>query len=208
MKKTSIFLIITLFFLAALATSCDNNKDNNDTLDTALTSLDIKIENGNDFNDLIDEVRLVVSIGDVHTIATAKYLNGGFKADLPATMPDNLLRRLIDTGIDDGVTVSNPDAKCTSIIIYAYNADGRRIGKISCLKENTEMTFLYADSDVTASGNLETGRTTTSINISLRKGWNKVYVTINELADEKYESVMTTTEPGSMKWYLDEWYSE
>ena len=218
MKKVFLFFVAVLF-VSAVITSCDKDDDGPST-STVSGAFDVKLEGGSAYNNVIDEVKLIgwaENTGSEIVLATAKYSNGGFKIDLPATPPSSILCPIAETFTDGGkvnesVKISNTSAKVAEDVqLYAYDADGDRIGGIYCYKEagNTfvGMTLAYSDSDVTVTGKETTEWGSITYNMSLKKGWNQAFYIEKEVSEEKWEDTLTTTPQSGMKWVLDdEWH--
>ncbi|GHT40393.1 hypothetical protein AGMMS49965_08610 [Bacteroidia bacterium] len=85
-KFKNVFLLAAMAVSAVCVTSCSDDDDKPAGGDGSL-SITAVVENGNEYNDLIDEVRVVV--GDV--TVTGKYAKGGFTLVLPASVPDEYL---------------------------------------------------------------------------------------------------------------------
>jgi len=193
MKKSIFFAAI---LIAALGfTGCGGSDKNGGSL-----KITAKVENGANYNNLVDEVRAVQSVsGDDITIATAPYKNGGFKITLPEKIDERLLRPTI---MPTGVTVSNTNVKTTAL--YGFGAYKSNIFVDALVQFNVELypqeltlaAYLYVDADVKITG----AHALETYDCDLKKGWNTVYGIQNFIARSmKY----TTKKPKiDLKWYF------
>ena len=167
-SRGNFFRMICFALLAAsiIFNSCKkNNGDDNGTSFSSfsVSSLDVKVENGAAYNDLIDEVRLEAwdcSAGKRVALETAKYSNGGFKMDLPQSVPESVVCTESHVSEDVIIIADAGDG------LKAYDKDGKRIGTIIGRFENMDgmTSILYFESDVTITGNWGTR--------IYKKGWN------------------------------------
>ena len=207
MKKYNLYLIAAIVFVSAAIASCNKDKDDGDNgLSTStVTTIDATVEGGDALNDLIDEVRLVGSFGERAVLATAKFSNGGFKIDLPKTLPSNVLES-IEGRLQDGVNVSNKNVKWTRTDMRAYDKDDNLIGRLYYSKsdENTwvYVDFIYSDGDCNITGNVldEKGIIPVTYSVSLKKGWNQMFNITNGLFNDEQEQISTTTIQSGLKW--------
>ena len=217
MKKVFLFFVAVLF-VSAVITSCSKDDDGPST-STISGALDVKVEGGSAFNNIIDEVKLIGYNPDTYSevvLATAKYSDGGFKIDLPETPSSGILQPVANLFADGGdvsesVKISNTSAKAADVYLYAYDADGDEIGSIYCYKETgnlyVALELIYADSDVTITGSETYEWGTTTFSASLKKGWNQAYYVEKEVSEEKWEDSFTTTPQSGLKWVFDdEWH--
>ena len=115
----------------------------------------------------------------------AEYKNGECTLTLPATVVSDGLRKIVDACevIDPTVTLSNSDVHWGVVYFDAYDASGKRIGRINDLDYGT-MQFnlhVYTTGNTTVNG--------TKFDCSFKTGWQTAYL---------YSSGnMTTTPPAS-----------
>ena len=220
MKRVCLFFTAALFASAALMTSCekddedkdDNNDENGLVASTVSGNLDIKIEGVHDEFDpsYIFDVELTTWDSDHYdyvVLATAKYSNDGFTISLPENPPSNTLKPINDDfGFEpeDGVKISNMNAKIMQAGLYAKNEYGSNCGSIYLYKEEGDTEFymylIYSDSDVNVTGK-DLGNEET-YSLSLKKGWNKMYCIYKELPDGRDDDIYTTTPQSGMKWFF------
>jgi hypothetical protein len=169
----------------------DPNGKNPDSFDGS--KIQVKVENGNDYNAQIDSVKLVLSSG--YNVASTKYANDGFTLNLPATVSEQYLQTSYFSHAID-MTVSDANAQADLSVIWAYK-DGKVVGGFRQFCEidgyRTTTEFIYVDRNVTLTG-------ASNPNISLKKGWNKMYV--KEEAESRKHIAYTTAEPSGLKWYF------
>lgn len=178
------------------------------------------VENGNTYNGIIRRVRAASydSSDDViHAVGT--YSNGGFSLSLPPTVNNQDL-----LSVDEyfyGLTISNRSARVTTVDIEAWTSasggwnwshwlDDFVYGKIDISNvslSGTMAMFFYADRDVTVKGSEhwtnEEYYVEEKIDLTLKKGWNIVYVT-DRMDDVSYILEATTTPVSGLKWYLED----
>ncbi|GHV66614.1 hypothetical protein FACS1894199_10410 [Bacteroidia bacterium] len=164
-------------------------------------TLTVIVENGNSYNSTISTAKLFIRPdgGDDVEIVSGNYANGGFTINLPATLNASLVENL---EFPEAFTVSDSTAKVTglrtSFRIYGYK-DSEIVGRFYCKSGDYDVKLFYADKDVNISGQiLREDRNDSIYNLSLKKGWNLVYVL--ETSDT-YE--VTTTSQGELKWTLN-----
>ncbi|MDR2843609.1 MAG: hypothetical protein LBV57_03060, partial [Candidatus Symbiothrix sp.] len=153
-------------------------------------------------------------------VASGVYKNGGFTLNLPATLPAQYLQQLWDGDVPAGINIS------------ASNVKGAGVGDIEAYKGLDEVgdfwfgidspdieiiaEFLYVDKDVTIIGS-HTGKDdwdrewtiTETYNVSLKKGWNKVYVKYIESETNKTVTTeVTNTEPSGLQWHFENYWND
>ncbi|GHV65185.1 hypothetical protein FACS1894199_05240 [Bacteroidia bacterium] len=151
----------------------------------------------------VDEVRAIIDTDTQRVVATGAYVDGGFTLYLPATV-DTAYLKSFPVCMMGGLHVSNKNAKGFTASIVAYK-NGSVVGNFQCRTSGVNGTqsgriFMYVDSDVTISG----GYSDFTYKLSLKKGWNKCYVTTEmEMETESYSVVLATTEPkGVANWFF------
>ena len=167
--KKSIFLGCIL--IAALSfTSCENSKNGGDL------TINVKVENGADYNKLVDEVSAInyiyTEVYDPYWdywyytrqdfyIATGTYKNGGFKLTLPKQIDNRLFNNFdYDIDIPSGVSVSNTNVKTATVDRFkAYKnteyVDDLFYGYINYTVTNyyeVFVSYIYVDADVKITG--------------------------------------------------------
>jgi hypothetical protein len=197
-KNFSMMAFVSLFTVVALCScSKDDNGDDNGGSVIANNTLTVAVEDGNDYNDEIVEVRAFSYFDDErYEIASGSYINGGFTLKLPATIADKYLESF--GSFPEGLKVSNPNVKGTNYVeIYAYNESGRKIGEFYC--ENTSgwegvLMWVNENSSITGTFTNKYNEVYT-INMHLKKGWNMLYERSDDSGGES-----TTQAPSGMKW--------
>jgi len=217
MKKT-IFLAAIL--IAALGfTGCGGSDKGGDL------KIDAKVENGANFNSLVDEVRAVGKMctgkspvyneeGEIDhyvcdgyqdvIIASAPYKNGGFKITLPKKIDERLLEPI--SSQYDGITISNTNAKGTVLLYLCAYKSNVLVDALMYLNYNlfaseaTVAMFFYLDSDVKVTGTAIVSGKTIIHDCNFKKGWNIAYTKANTVTGDS----KTTTEKPSidLKWYF------
>ncbi|GHT19880.1 hypothetical protein AGMMS4957_05170 [Bacteroidia bacterium] len=123
-----------------------------------------------------------------YEIAKGDYDKGRFILNLPLIVEDKHLRPIVD-GLSGGVQVSNVNAKFVSFeTIGAYSTNRGSVGNLLYCKDNARMEFWYVDSDVNITGSLskevDGDIRNGKFNLSLKRGWNKVYLKAGKSSNE------------------------
>jgi len=188
------------------------------------TTLVIQIPNGIQYSTQIDSVAFPnLPSSDLRWKSyciSEKYNDGNFILKLKDELPESAKLEPYLNEIPRGIVVSDPNLKVFNdkylVHIRAYK-NGKWVGWIcnqnmkSDGKDYIDMWLLYFDRECRISGknlvkqtayNANTGKIestgtyfTTIINLSLKKGWNKVYIHENENSKE-----WTSTPPKGLEW--------
>jgi hypothetical protein len=213
MKKSFFSFLLTGALCASMLVVSSCKKDDDGLGTSVVKTLDVKVDDGSKYNDLIDEVRLVgynINTWNAVELVTAKYTAGGFKMDLPESVPANILESFGKES--SNVNVSNTNAKLAynNVSLRAFDKDGNRVGSIAYSKndKNTNTTVLgelvYADNDVTVTGKVTEEWGAAIYAMSLKKGWNLVFFIEKEVSKGVWEGTATTSGQSGMKWYFEE----
>jgi len=235
MRKFSFLCVVACFCAGAIFMNCNNANSGTGTENGggggSVSTIKAKVENGNNYNDEIDEVWLMVyDVDDEYfengeQLTKCKYKNGSFEINLPSTVKSSLLWAADDvseteTSIPDfDITISDKSAKIVSPWIEAYS-DGEYYGEFIYGKykfnEETKASstviamYYYADRDVTIKGSGSGGNNYYSMevefNLSFKKGWNEAFSIIEtEYSGTGY--LMTTKfiskGQSGLKWYFE-----
>ena len=123
---------------------------------------------------------------------SAKYENGSFELNLPATIPDEYLSPSSNVLLyEDDILLSDIHAKNTFAMILAHNSTESNIGGFRFSSGKWNMGFMYADRSYTEKGFSKGGL---GYDCSYKKGWNIVYWYWNETNSKK-----TTQKPKNEK---------
>jgi len=175
------------------------------------------VVNGSNYNALISSVGVFAEFEtpagwwDDEQIATGTWSNGGFTVTLPTTLQDRFLFNLDDILDLDNFTVSDRTARVSmlnGLWIDAFGSNGDIIGSFWNNRETENswaaMFFMYADRNVTITGTDQGAMWRETTNLSLRRGWNRVF--IEERDSMGWElSVVTTTPISGLRWYFNCW---
>ncbi|GHT48709.1 hypothetical protein AGMMS49982_00540 [Bacteroidia bacterium] len=209
--------IKNVFLLAAMAVSAGfvgcNKEDDDVVIQSSVVSGGTIRETIPVGSTEIDSVTFEVK-GEV--LAKGTYVDGVLTITLPATLDSKYFPS--DANFGEGVTVSDPNVKVygdDEFPIYAYKY-GIKVGKFDYGDETgtiiDDAGLYYADRDVTITGTstrTDDGWTyITNFNVSLKKGWNKMFFTgsENETTKTRTDNV-TTTEPSGLKWFFSPSYT-
>ncbi|GHT44355.1 hypothetical protein AGMMS49965_19820 [Bacteroidia bacterium] len=221
MKK--IFFNVTACICAGLLFAGCNKGSGGSGFDGVIQATAVSLPPGLTADEVdIDEVKVVVhrENGKDEDIASGVYDKGRFILNLPLIVQDKYLSPITD-GLSGGVKVSDVDAKlCGRDEILAYKGENQ-VGELCYVKEvyyNNEddpfaeyegMVFWYVDRDVNITGSYseiggDDNNITESIkyNLSLKKGWNKVYYKQSgDKANNTVSAEITSTELSGLTWY-------
>ena len=174
------------------------------------------VEDGNNLNSKIDEVRVFVNYFDnkklfTEEIAKGSFANGGFTITLPDNIDSKFLDSYSDNDYEEGIKISKKSFKKTyeEVGFTAYK-NGVRVGKINYEISNWGVSLIYVDGDVditgSSSANIGDLNINTTYSVSLKKGWNFWYhhMTHNEFLKTN-TSTSTTKDPGGLKWVFKEY---
>jgi hypothetical protein len=217
MKKTlKQIALLPLFCGLLLTVACNKNDDKDDETPSGWFNgvITAVVENGNNYNSLIGKVSAMVEFYNeatrdwvVEEIASGNWSNGGFTLTLPATLDDKFLRNLVAGDIPTGITISDRNAKVSEGIWFrAYNSDGScHVGSFWYSKKDensdAEVIFTYADRDVIITS---TAREDEIYNVSLKRGWNKIYITTMR-NQGGWRVEISTKAVGGLKWHFNHW---
>jgi hypothetical protein len=220
MSRESFFkACFALLAAGIIFVGCDKDKDNDNNEGSPIVgnTITASVDNGNAYNATVSTVKAVYNIEDFGSIGddeflyvvggevagTGTYSNGGFTLQLNATFTDAQLTKVTDFAEElGGAKISDPNAKIVFIdFIVAYNSAGKGVdyfnlnNKFVGNKDIYAMLW-YADRDFSITGGSE------KASISLKKGWNYVYVIDTKNSSGEYISSEFTTKPQSgLKWY-------
>jgi len=162
MKKLNLFFILAVTL--CITAGCEKDRQSGGSL-----KIEAKVINGNEYNDLIDEVKVITT----HTwkevtpteVVTCDYKNGGFSLTLPKKVIESAYLFTLD-----GMTLWAGDIYAN---FYAYKnnievgkfyygtSDSKIIARFYyCYKDNVIFHFLRYDP---------------GIELDVKKGWNTIY---------------------------------
>jgi hypothetical protein len=217
------WIIATAIIMAGLFAGCkdDNNGIGNNLESGAFDGkITAKVVNGNQYDGLISTVKVMRWSEDdngYEELASGNYSNGGFTLTLP-TPDDKYLGEIAEDLAGGSVKVSDKNARAfTFSNIGAFNSTGQNVGRLYYRNETTGTvcTFFYADRDVTVTGSetvTEKGENgskdyyyTYNYSVSLKSGWNKVYIVVRDGTSANTSIITFTTQAISgLKWYFQD----
>jgi len=123
---------------------------------------------------------------------TSKFNNGGFEMSFPATIPDAYLFSLSKP--EDGVSISDMQAKIRRITLVTFNSTDRAIGWCNFRNDNSDVSFefVYADRSYTMKG-INNGN---EYNCTYKKGWNIEY---HAFIEKTSKNIYNTVKPNTVK---------
>ena len=202
----------------------DNGKNKEEGGNEGLKIFEISIENGKEYNSKIDMVKLISynAFDEYVVLASADYNDGNFILNLPATIEGGFWVGF-GGNISETVTVSDPNALIAiEIAIVGFKGDNRVCWFYYENEDESAYGFpVYVNSDLSINGTLKEtyDRDITYIeeynynfSINAKRGWNMWYTIENDEIiimqttagiKEIYNSEMTTTDPGGLKWNVE-----
>lgn len=194
MALTAFAVIFSTSFMACNKDDDDNK--GNDGISGEPSIVEAKSIDGDCSGVATVKVVVELLLEDV-VIATGEFKNGGFKIQLPETIPGSDLMP-VDDWFDIDL-VSDESAKiswCEPDHVYGYDKDGDFVGDFAFINgvyidEGVYILRIYADRDFTVKGN----DYYSYYDCTFKKGWNIVYF------DEE-EGTATTTKPSgkTLRW--------
>jgi len=221
--------LLPLFCGLVLTSACSTDEENgngNGSNDIPTSWFDgtftATVVNGNAYNDLIDKIGVFISIDTNDNwinekIATGTWSNGGFTISLPTTLDSRFLWLLGDI-YGTTFTFSDRNARITHFFdgtprIRAFDSDGNLLGFLwnELEGENwwVDMEIVYADRDVTIIGTYtysceyEGWTETETWSVSLRRGWNKIYI-VDKSTETSWDILFTTEPISGLRWYFED----
>ena len=232
--KSSVNILRYAFFallsMCIIFSGCDKDDDKGGGANT-VNQITVKIENASDFSN-VAKVKLQVWFQEngsyqIHDIAEADFINGGFTLKLPETLNAKYLEVFNEEDMPETVVVSNKSAKSFSFgSIYGFNSAGDQIVRFR-YENRTESTntesyagaqWMYVDSDVNVTGTESgdwkgeenEGVYNVTFALTLKKGWNVYYETYTGTRQgNKYtenNAFRSNPAPSGLKWVGEKWY--
>jgi hypothetical protein len=204
MKKQQNLLIIALMAILFLAVSCGPKEKKTDP---SIINANTIISGSSDIV-TVKALMYVYEAEEEEVITTTAYEKGGFKLELPKTLPNKFLYEIFEEFEDvEWITISDPKAKLAGTLLNAYSKKDKEMGEFYCFGTNkriwVDAFHLYADRDFSIKGKYIERYWSDEYNLSLKKGWNIVYS-----VDEEYGWTLTTQKPADliMEWAFEENY--
>lgn len=220
MKRVFNVLLLAMIILPWGFISCD--KEDKDPIEdsSVVNTITAVVENGNDYK--IDAVKAFIGNGEIINfetgeIASSDYKNGRFTLSLPQTIENQYLELLFDEDeMPDAIKISDVNVKACYLWIEAYQS-GTEAGEFEyeyLSADETvgiETSYTYVDRDCSIKGSYseidEDETYNSTYNVSLKKGWNIVYVKRTESEKTNtYTYEATSSVQSGLKWYFYEYY--
>ena len=207
-------LILSYLAVAVMvtSTSCDKNQE---TASGSISKINAVVYEGNEYNDLIDVVKLLV---DEVEVAKSDYRNGSFSINLPDEVT-NL--KPFDIEFPPKINISGKDILFASSRLIAYDKDGEQVGYFyqvyykyemiegeAMLLPEAETSLLYFNKGFTITGTHtesdEWGTTNFIWDCKFERGWNFLFWHGNrpDGKGKRIDKTTTTTPSGSMYWFF------
>jgi len=216
MKRVFNVLLLAMIILPWGFISCDK-EDKDPIEDSVVYTITAAVENGNDYK--IDAVKAFTGTDEIINfetgeIASSDYKNGGFTLSLPKTIENQYLELLFEEDeIPDAIKISDVNTKFCYLLIVAYQS-GTKAGefeyKYLSADETVEIRafYMYIDRDCSIKGSyteIDEDETYRTYNVSLKKGWNIMYV-YSRWTESGLRSEATSSVQSGLKWYFYEYY--
>jgi len=208
MSRVNLLKKFFLTFLAMNIFAIGYGQDGDTDLETSTFdgSITADVVNGNDYNAKISKVIVVSGNVEIDPIAEGDYQDGGFTLTLPSTFDDQYLMDIMGLFFEENpenLSISDEDAKVLPLFdenFKAYNGDGEQVGFFYYATGEDDVytyaAFFYVDRDVDMTGTVDFDPDIYTFNISLKEGWNIVYIT--QFDENTFE--LTTKEVDGMEW--------
>ncbi|MDR3013479.1 MAG: hypothetical protein LBU70_09785 [Chitinispirillales bacterium] len=172
-----------------------------------------QVENGDELNSIVSEVRVIFIPEDLGSIqrknetqltVIGKYSNGNFTLTLPETLPDLYTYQIGHYFLNDTPLVSDKLARIYRVDRVLAFGSGEQIGYF----HKTEswgyfaVNFWYTDRDITITGMDTDG--IYNYSISLKRGWNKIYAWASRGDDLGRWTTSTDGLDGEIPWRFRE----
>jgi len=209
MKRIVFYNCLAVAVIATLM-ACDKKQEPSSG---TISEIIADVYEGNDYNDLIDVVKLLVD--DVE-VAKSAYRNGSFSINLPDDI-NNL--EPFDVELPPKINISDKNVLYSNSRLVAYNKDNEQVGYFSCVYYKYEIieeeeyllleaegTLLYFNKSFSIAGthteSNEWGTTNFIWNCNFGKGWNLLYWHGNrpDGKGNRIDKTTTATPSGSKYW--------
>ena len=184
--------VVVMLSGAAIFTACGGDVEDA-TLDTSVvTSINAEVASVNS-SVTSAKIGYILESGEIRTIGEGTFSNGRININLSQTGAPQSTRWYNFDHPD--ITNSNPSARVTMYDgIVGYDADGEVLGWFAYrnLESQAYGYLTYSDSDV-----IVEGHSTNPWRVSLKAGWNIVYVKRSVNVPWLYD----TSDPGGMRWH-------
>jgi len=205
MKRFCFLSVAACFVAGSVFMGC--NKDDDGPGNSSFTTIDAKVEKGTTYS-IDDAVAVMNDLENesAEVVAEAKYVAGGFKMKMPATVDPKFLES-IGTDAPKGIVISDKTAKIGNAELVAFKSpdfkDAFSYMKASVKSNDTGTSIdfsiamaliVYADKKVTMKGTFEDltdyeeledlfsefgAKFVATANVGLNPGWNYMFVTMN-----------------------------
>ena len=214
MKRENFIRIVSNITIVFIVFMGCNKNDDNDIATSSVSVINAKLPDGDEYNDWIAAVKLLVNYEKKYDPVNQKYIwqgvevakgdyhNGGFSIKLPDNV-DNL--KPFDYPMPPKATMSKGDVMSAKSILVAYDKDDEQVGYFYyihfffCEETIVESGLFYFDRDFTITGSGTENESPWSFNCNFKKGWNFLY-SINSSSNGIQIVKMTTSEPNCMYW--------
>ncbi|MDR1725416.1 MAG: hypothetical protein LBR28_03385 [Bacteroidales bacterium] len=199
-------LAVMVIAAAVNFAACGDDDDDNNSgggsinppINNGTTSLTVSVENGADLTNIST---VIAAEEDVIFSDTADFNGGNFTLHLKTP---TVFEPIMDEAVE-GINISDMQ---TQIAVFYYltclNASGNITAILQYGLGDTQVFFMYADRDCDMIGSFSESSEGVTYNfnsdISLKKGWNKIYTTSILGTGMEVNTTITTTEVSGMKW--------
>ena len=188
------FLYLAVAIMTMFIASCEKDApivDDENVDDELITSGETVVIEITDIEGIPDDIATVKIV--VHTVrrnsqgqfydvynvvASAKIENGSIKLNFPVTIPEKYLGityHLYSMRFDEGITVSDIQAKTGEVGVRAYNSAGKNVGSFNLEGSGWLPAILYSDRNFSVRGHFFNGF---EIDYHFDRGFNVTYFSI------------------------------
>lgn len=208
--KTSAILLVTVLAITGCKDNSDDTSASSESAITASGTLKGTIQ-----SEILTSTDSIYCVGSELYGKSAVKANGDFSCTLSAPSSSSLYQ----IGSIEGVTVSDTTALTTNFSVY-YVSDESVYMAFRCNSDSIDQTtvgfamsfFIYSNKAVTITGTMtEDESFSVKYSLSLKTGWNEVYVKIlsynydQETGVSEFSIEYTSTIPDNMRWlYLNQ----
>ncbi|MCL2074680.1 MAG: hypothetical protein FWH18_12210 [Marinilabiliaceae bacterium] len=187
---------------SGIGTETNNNGDGGGLTITA------EVEDGNDYNHLVDKVRAIMYRGgETIIIAECGFKDGSFELKLPEEVGNNRLydfEDLYDLS-DESMSISN--SVMFNWISLEAHKDGENVGTFNYLNQTStaqaNSEYWYVNSDVSIKVSNEGDTWAHTWDLPLKKGWNELFSEVSETNSGFKTFSLSLKEPSGLKWQLE-----
>ncbi|MDR3246515.1 MAG: hypothetical protein LBT50_08800 [Prevotellaceae bacterium] len=196
MKRKLILWALMSMFTVVAVSSCNKDDDEDSGIPTST------------FDGKLSGTITGATAGQIDSIGV-DYVGGVRKFPVSATgtfdftLPTPAAGDLESFDVSPTATVTPADAKIFTTYFGAYK-EGEYVGDVYKISGATELSYVYANKDVTIVGTEGNSEYSASYNCSLKAGWN-ILKTVTSKTNSTETDVVTTGNIPNIPWVFEEW---